>query len=316
LSEARASDGKWRYDTPPEALVPFSLSSSLLGSKIEAFAGGIPFAPLDLEPRNLQGRLRRLYLPMWLVDADVKATWQAEAGFDYQVVSHQDRYDAQGGGWSSRQVEEGRIRWEPRLGRLARKYENVVAPALEEDGRIKQALGRFDLGAIQPYQPEAIEKSFIRIPDRSPEDAWSAAKPAIQAAAAEECRQAAEANHIRQYAWQPEYENQNWSLLLLPLYATFYLDDERKPQPVLIHGQTGQISGSRRASMKRGQKAALSILVTAVVIFMISLILSLAGALLPVLLILGVIGLAISLVVGLGAIYPIAAVWWFNRNQV
>lgn len=298
---------------PPELVLEFSLKRGDLTLAIERFARGIPFAPEDLNPKMLSNRLRRVYLPMWLVDADVSATWQAEAGFDYQVVSHQDHFE--GGSWKSREVAEGRIRWEPRLGRLRRHYSNTAAPALEESARLQKALGAYQLQPARPYQAEAISEAFVRLPNRAPQDAWSDAQPAFQAAAAQECQQAASAGHMRQFTWSPEYANQNWTLLLLPVFATYYQDDENRPQPVLIHGQNGRLIGVRRASMKRGQKAALAMLVAAIVLFLLSLLVSAASLLLPVLLALGVLGMMAALLVGLGAVYPLAAVWWFNREH-
>lgn len=301
------------YTQPPELCLPYTLSEAQLSQAIQNFAGGIPYPPQDLNPTALQVRLQRVYLPMWLVDAGVSATWKAEAGFNYQVVSHQDRYS--GSGWTSQQVKEGRIRWEPRLGRLERRYLNVAAPALEEHPRLRDRLGAFDLSTARPYQPGDTQKAFVRLPDRPPQDAWSDAQLALQATAAEECRQAARADHLRQFAWQPAYTDQNWTQLLLPVYAAYYLDDEQQAQSLLIHGQSGKIDGQRRASMQRATRAALVWLGAAALIFVLGLILAGASLILPPLLALGIIGLALGLVTGLGAIVPLGRAWMFNRSQ-
>ena len=296
-------------------MLRFNLSSNALSSDIQSFAKGIPFAPGDLKPENLGARLRRIFLPMWLVDADVSAIWQSEAGFDYEVVSHQDRYDQNFGGWKSQKVKEGRIRWETRLGRLARKYDNIPAPALEEHDQLRKSLGEYNLEDAYHYQSRVLEDALVRLPNRSPKDAWGDATMAFQAAAADECRRAASADHLRQFSWKPDYQNQNWTLLLLPAFATFYQDDEGSPQPVLIHGQTGRISGVRRASMKRARRSALILFIIAIVLFVLSLGLSALGALMPIVLAFGVLGLVLALLLGAGAVLPIATVWWFNRGQ-
>jgi hypothetical protein len=129
---------------------------------------------------------------------------------------------------------------------------------------------------VQGYQGRAVEpvaarRAFVRLPDRTPQDAWPEALSALQAAASEECRLAAGADHIRDYNWSPQVSNQIWTLLLLPVYATYYLDDERAPQPVFVHGQSGAVSGSRRASVKRGQRLALILIGVAVALFLLSL---------------------------------------------
>lgn len=303
------------YLSPPELVLPFSLSAESLAQKIAVFAQGIPFAPRDLNAQVLSSRMKRVLLPQWLVDASVQAAWQAEVGFNYEVVSHQDRYSDSAGGWRSQEVKETRIRWEPRLGQLDRSYPNLIAPALGTEARLRGALGEFDLAQAQPYESQVGRTSFIRLPDRSPEDAWPDVLPGLQAAAARQCQQACQADHQRDFRWQPEFTGRNWTLLLRPVYTTYYLDDENKPQAVMINGQTGQTIGMRRSSMKRAQRTALLILGIAVVIFIISGLLALAGIALPPLLPLGGVGILIAIVVALGAIIPIGLVWQFNQGH-
>jgi hypothetical protein len=302
------------YSQPPESIVPFTLSGERVAAAINQFAHRIWFAPRDLTAQNLQARLQQVYLPMWLVDNEVWATWQAEAGFDYEVVSHQDSFDDKRGGWVSRKVTETRIRWEPRVGRLTRTYHNTAAPALEEHFALQKQLGAYNLKDAKSYRPDAIGRAFIRLPNRQRSDAWPDAIPPLQATAAEECRQAARADHARNFRWKAEYGNLNWTLLLLPMYSTYYLDDDQAPQPVLIHGQSGRISGPRRASMKRAQQTALIILGVAVVIFLLSLIVGGIGLMMPPLLVAGIIGLIIAIVIGLLAIAPLVIAWQFNRS--
>jgi hypothetical protein len=307
----------WRMpDThPPELVLPFEIGDQIINKSIEDFADGIPYAPKDLSPENLGRRLTRLYLPMWLVDARVTATWQVEAGFDYQVVSHQDRYDGNQGGWISKQVKERRIRWESRLGRLTRRYDNIAAPALEEHAELVYMMGKYQISSANAYHPQVLRGVLARLPNREPQDAWGDAELAFKDAAAVECRRACNADHIRDFNWDPVYSDKNWTLLLQPLYSTYYLDDEGKPQKVLIQGQSGQIYGIRRASFKRAQRAAIVILLVAIAIFTLSAFLSLASVWLPALLVLGVFGLAFSLLAGLGTLWPVVRVWWFNRHE-
>jgi hypothetical protein len=304
------------YSQPPELILSFTVSTEKLAQNIQTFARGIWFAPGDLNPQNLKERLQRLYLPLWLVDSDVQATWQAEAGFDYEVVSHRDQFVENRGGWVSQQVTETRVRWEPRLGRLARAYHNTIAPALEEHTQLQQKLGQYNLKAARPYHAKTITDAFIRLPNRLPTDAWPDAIPTIRAKAVEECRQASSADHVRQFRWNAEYNDLNWTLLLLPMYVTYYLDDDKNPQPILIHGQTGQLSGPRRASMKRAQQTALIIIGVAAAIFILSLMLAIVSIFVQRLFPVAVIGLIVALIVGLLALVPIVMAWQFNRaNQ-
>ena len=299
----------------PEQVIPFTISHQELTAHIEQFAGRIWFAPGDLKPETLISRLQRLYLPMWLVDSGVEALWQAEVGFNYEIVSHRDQFDQNHGGWHSRQVTEQRIRWEPRLGRLNRIYHNMPAPALEQHAQIMQRLGQYDLTEAISFQTEALEQAVIHLPDRPPTDAWPDAIPAFHAAAAEECRQASRADHLRGYRWTSDYRDQHWTLLLLPVYATYYIDDEDRPQPILIHGRTGRLSGPKRASMKRARHTALIIVAVAAALFILSLILGGISFVAPPLVILAGTSLLGALIIGMLAITPIIVVWQYNRNS-
>lgn len=303
------------HDHPPELVLPFTAATATLSQQIQQFAGHIWFAPGDLNPENLKTRLQRVYLPMWLVDSQVQATWHAEVGFNYQVVSHRDSFDENSGGWQSQQVKETRIRWEPRVGRLTRTYHNIPAPALEEHDLLLRRLGQYNLSAAQAYSPAEMEQAIVRLPNRSPTDAWPDAAPAFKEAAAKECRQAAHADHLREFRWRAEHPHQNWTLLLLPMYVTYYLDDDRTPQPILIHGQTGQLSGPRRASMKRAQRTALIIVAVAAVIFALSLVAGLVSFFVPPLFVVAAVGVFVAVLVGLLGLVPVGIAWQFNRSH-
>lgn len=303
------------FTRPPELILPFTLSQESLVRCLQNFTGGFWFAPADLQPQSLVNRLQRVYLPLWLVDSQVEALWQAEAGFEYQVISHQDSYDENQGGWISRQVTETRIRWEPRLGRLNRAYHNISTPALEAEARLEQQLGPYDLAGAQAYRPSSLAQAMVWAPDRAPADAWSETLPTFQAAAAAECRQASRADHLRDFRWSPHYHNRHWTLLLRPVYTTFYLDDQGQPQLILIQGQTGRLSGRRRASMKRAQRVALVIGGLALFFFVSGLLLIAAALLMPRLAPIAMVGMLAAIIVGLVALLPLFLAWQFNRSQ-
>jgi hypothetical protein len=301
------------HSVPPELVVPFAAAPERLETQLEQFARSAWFAPADLNGAALRRRLRRLYWPMWLVDAETEAEWSAEVGFDYQVISHRERYD--NGRWQTQEVREGRIRWEPRVGRLRRTYHNVAAPALEEHAGLRRRLGDYDLNVAAPYQPEQVADAPIRLPDRQPTDAWPDAEPAVFSTAMEECRRAATADHIRDYHWSPNYASHNWTLLLLPVWATFYRDDEGRLEPVLMHGQSGRLSGRRRSSFKRARRYTLAVAALAAALLVLGLLAAVAGSLRPELAPLAAIILLAAVAVGLLAPLPWLIAWNQNRTN-
>src|SRR5262245_8036522 len=69
------------YGQPPELILPFAATPDQIRQGLQAFRDSIPFAPGDLDPHQLGRRLRRVYVPMWLVDGGVGANWQAQLGY-------------------------------------------------------------------------------------------------------------------------------------------------------------------------------------------------------------------------------------------
>ncbi len=292
----------------PELVVPFAVSPERVQETIQAFARSFTLAPYDLKPANLQQRLHPVFIPIWLVDSDVAAEWQAEMGYNYQVVSHQEQFTNER--WQTKELQETRVRWEQRIGRLARHYENLSAPALEEDAAIKAQLGDFETQAAIPYEATIIANALVRLPNRDQIDAWPDAQPRFQQRAADECRQAATADHVRQFRWQAQFNNQNWTQLLLPVYSTWYEDDAGNPLPVAINGRTGKLSGVKRASMKRAKKYTRNLAILAILLFLATLALLFFEP--------GYAFIAGFLTIMLGAlsILPIAQASQFNRRQI
>jgi len=300
-------------EEPPEQVVPYGVSETKLAGILSRWAEGGWFRPDELRVDVLTRRARRYLVPLWLVDGRVEAAWRADVGFDYQVVSYQDRY-SQGRGWSSQEVTEDRVRWEPRVGRLRRAYENVATPALDDHRALTKRLGRYDLSERTDYSPEAVDGAAVRVPTLEPEAAWPGAEAAFVRAAQEECRLAAGADHVRDFRMEAAYEDLNWTLLLLPAYVTWYREGERT-WPVLVNGQSGRVSGVRRSSTRKANTFSLVMGAIALILFLAGGLLALLGAAVPPVAAVGGVLLVIGLFLGVVAPLPAISVWAGNRRS-
>jgi len=300
-------------EEPPEQVLPYGVSEQRLANILNRWSRGVWFRPADLKAGVLMQRVRRYLFPLWLVDGRVEAVWRADAGFDYQVVSYQDRYSERAG-WSSQEMTETRVRWEPRVGRLNRAYENVAAPALDDHRALMARLGNFDLSQHADYSPKAVAGAVVRIASLEPEAAWPGVEAAFVRAAEAECRQAAGADHIRDFVLQAEYSDLNWTLLLLPAYVTWYQEGERI-WPVLVNGQNGRVSGVRRASARKANVTSLILGVVGLLLFLAGGGLALLGAALPPAAVVGLVILVIGLLLAVAAPIPAIGVWVFNRRS-
>jgi hypothetical protein len=159
-----------------------------------------------------------------------------------------------------------------------------------------------------------VAGGVVRIPSLEHEAAWPGAQAAFVRAAGEECRQAAGADHIREFTLEANYDDLNWTLLLLPAYVTWYRDGERA-WPVLVNGQSGRVSGVRRASTRKANVTSLVLGVVGVLLFLFGGLLALLGAVLPPLAVLGGVILVFGLLLAAAAPIPAIGAWMFNRRS-
>ena len=298
----------------PELLTPFRYKLSNLRPGLEKFVNEVWLRSEDFNAEKLLQRAATVYWPMWLLDGEVVGNWQAEAGFDYQVKSSQESYGDTG--WKTREVVEQRIRWEPRAGQIRRHYDNVAAPAISEQKRLLTLTGPYQHSPAQAYQPEQVKGALLRVPDLPPESAWPLAQGQLDEAAAAECQQASGAQHIRNFRLRADYESLHWTQQLLPLYVTWYTDDDGKPHTLYLNGQSGTIGGIRLASQKKGWKLAGVILAIAAVIFLAALFFAAIGTLFPPSMILGGVLVVAAMLIACAAIIPAAWPWQWNRSQM
>lgn len=297
---------------PPELLVPFEQKFAQLPALFQRFTDGVWLHTPDFTPEMLARRAVPVYWPMWLVDSDLRGIWQAEVGYDYQVKSSQESYGS--GSWQTRETVETRIRWEPRTGQIERHYNNIAVPARSDHERMKLLTGQYNLKRSIAYQPERAAQTGVQVPDQNPENAWSQARESLNRAAGEECQQAANGQHIRSFGIRAEYCNQHWTQLLLPVFTSYYLDDDGKAHMVFVNGQTGFVGGQKVASLKKGWQVAAVIGVVAAILLVLGLIGIGTGLLIPGAAVVGG-ALAISgLVAGIAAFIPPIWAWMYNRN--
>jgi hypothetical protein len=301
----------------PELYLPYTTGRRELAAIYAGFTSGVWLPPDDFNPEALLKRTTPVYWPMWLVDGCIIGDWRAEVGFDYQVQSSQETYT--GSGWRTHQQVETRIRWEPRVGQIQRKYDNIPIPAASDHKKLTHLTGHFPLQKTKAYHPGCLDtqlgKGVLRVPDLQPESAWPEAQQNIKKAAAQDCYRASGAQHVRNFAIHADYDELHWTQLLLPVYVTYYTDDDGTARMVYVNGATGKIGGVRLASQRKGWKTAAYVGGAGLLLFLLGVLVTLFSFLFPPLSLVGVLVAAMGLLVAVLAVIPAAWPWQWNRNQ-
>jgi hypothetical protein len=307
-----AQSARMRPETP-ELVIPFRKNHEDFRLSLEQFVRGVWITPDDMTTEKMLARAMPVFVPMWLVDGTVDGDWQAECGYDYQVESTRQNYA--NGQWVEQKVIETRQKWEPRMGKIQRRYDNITVPAMSDQERLTAWMGAYNIRQSVSYDIQKVAKACLRVPDLPPEDAWNQAKGGLDMAAGLECQQAAGAQHIRNVIIHADYQQLNWTQLLLPMLVTWYQDDTGMAHPVYINGQSGKAGGVRMASQRKGWRITGIIGAMAVAILLFAGVLALVGTVVPPMLaVAGFVALA-ALLIGVTAIVPAVWPWQWNRKQ-
>lgn len=245
-------EGQKLYTNPPEGWAKAQIGKKDLYWRMGEFVRSIPFPPEDCQVDKLIDRMQLLYLPGWWVDVDIDAQWNAEMGFEYEVVSHKEKFKHSN--WTTEEHRRTLTRWEERIGTIKTTFHNTAANALEKWEEIENAIGSFERANEEAFEGIFDEGLSVQIPQIVPKQAWPNAEVQLYDIALQSCQEAAEAEHSRLFHWKASFTNQNWTQVLYPVFTTYYLDEEGNRQPVMIHGLTGKIYGRKKASLTKAKK--------------------------------------------------------------
>jgi hypothetical protein len=284
-------------DVVPERYLPRQVDRAEAAARLGKSLEPVWFPVEDLGAERLGQRLVPVWWPRWLVDVEAQGAWQAEVGYDEAVESSQEVY--RGGRWTSRQVLESRTRWEPRAGRMRRRYDNVEVPALSADSGAQPV----EPIATEPWT-ETAQDGPIRLPDRDPADQWPAAVEEVRKKVGADCQRATGADHVRELYLELGAEQADWTVLLVPAWITWYRDEQGQTRVLRVDGVTGEVSGPRLASVAAGKRWARLWYLSGLLIALLGLLTGLVGLVVWLLLPLAGLLLLVGALVGLVGLWP------------
>jgi hypothetical protein len=313
FSAALAPYGDYPLRPSPEMVLPFGVDRGRTEAALAAWAGSVWLRAPDMDAGALSSRLARVFIPMWLVDGKMIGSWQAQAGYEYQVASSHDAFN--NGQWSSRKVTETRLRWEPRLGTIQRAYQNMAVPAVEAHSRLAPRAGAFPIEKAGAYDPGLVRDAHVLLPDIPPEGAFPIAKMQFDQAAGRDCQAAAGAQRVEQVGLRCDYQGLNWTLLLMPVYTSYYREENGTLRPLLVNGATGRVSGVKRASQKKAWRWTGAMAAIGVLCILAALVIGMMAAAMPPAVAVSWLLFVLGAGVALASPAPVIWVWNFNRKE-
>lgn len=243
-----------------DAVVPFRVSQRVALERVRTHLESRRWAlkavrQLRVHPRGLRGVL----VPHWVYTGVIRSSYRARVGLHWYRT---ERYRDAEGKTRARQVRE--TEWQRLRGTAIRQVEDHLESASvglpAEEAR---ALGDFDLGWKQSYDPRLLSGFEAELPSVASQAAERSALDALREAEARRIQaQLLPGDVNRVDSIDSELELGRRRMLLLPVWIASYRVDDRVLR-LLVHGQTGAVVG--RVPLSR-QAIALLILGLALVV--------------------------------------------------
>lgn len=248
----------------PESLLPMKVSETQVRDSIRRWYASRWFAPNALKRAALTDTVKGIYIPYWTFDAQVHADWTAESGYYYYVT---ETYQ-ENGQTKTRQVQK--TRWEPSSGHVDHFFDDELVPASR--GVQPQMLRRiepFPTKELVVYNPGFLAGWVV---ERYQIDLVSAAKEAreeMQEQMVNLCASRVPGDTHRNLNVDCDFSGQTFKHILTPIWLLAYNYSTRNFQ-VVINGYTGAIAGKYPKSWIKITLAVLSVLLTALIVFLVA----------------------------------------------
>jgi DNA-directed RNA polymerase subunit M/transcription elongation factor TFIIS len=250
-----------RQPFSPESLLEFKLDQTQVRERIRQWIRSLWFAPNALKNRAMVDTLHGLYVPYWTFDAQVDASWTAEAGYYYYVT---ERYRDSNGKTQTRQVRK--VRWEPASGQLTHFFDDtLVAASKGVDPELLAKVEPFPTQELKAYHPGFLSGWVVERYQIDLGSAAQAGRQRMDTALRNLCASRVPGDTQRNLRVAAHYQGQTFKHILVPLWMVVYRY-HGKPFQVLVNGFTGAIAGKRPWSI---WKISLACLAAAVLVVLL-----------------------------------------------
>jgi Zn finger protein HypA/HybF involved in hydrogenase expression len=214
----------------PESLLPLKVSETQARDLIRGWYGRQWFAPNRLRSVALTDTVHGIYLPYWTFDAAAHASWTAESGHYYTVMSGKKAVV--------------KVRWTPASGDLSHTFDDQLVCASKGVGPDSlRAVEPFPTTALIPYDPAYLAGWTV---ERYQIDLISAARESRQRMEDELrrlCAAQVPGDTHRNLRVNSSFSDQRFKHILAPVWLLTYSYGAQSYQ-VVINGVTGRVAGA------------------------------------------------------------------------
>lgn len=182
-------------------------------------------------------RLRPLYIPVYLVDAYVRASWKAKAGFRIPVNNK--------GSITEKEV------WEPATGYLEHLYENeLLLCSSKVNAGLFFQVNDFNLRDLVDFSPRYLEPFPAEITDKAGGDAIKSAEKSIDGDLVRKAISRIKGEKSKDLKILAEKRPLTFKHILLPVWVSSFSYGGKTYQ-YLINGRSGKVAGIKPLSVVR-----------------------------------------------------------------
>ena len=245
----------------PESVLPFKVAEDQARDGIRTWYGRLWLAPNALKRRALTDTVKGVYLPYWTFDAQVDATWTAEAGHYYYTT---ETYTDGSGRVQTRQVQH--VRWEPAAGQVSHFFDDdLVCASVGVHPNLVRGVEPFPTKELKPYDPGYVAGWVVERYQIDLVAAARAAREAMEAKLRQLCAAQIPGDTYRNLDVRADYSGQTFKHILAPIWLLTYNYGAKAYQAVM-NGFTGAIQGEYPKSWIKVGLLVLAIIVVVVIV--------------------------------------------------
>lgn len=215
----------------PTYLIPPKVADQAARDRVKEWLGSSWMTPRMLSSAAVLDRFKPVYLPYWTFDAHTAADWKAEVGHTHTVGSGKNRHTVTTWSWKSGHVEL--------------TIDDLLVPGTTRVSEIiLSKMDNFSTSGLVQYDSAFLAGISALAYERGLDAAWDLGRQKMRERTKKACENDIHSSQVRNFSMQMNFNDESWRYVLLPVYATAYIFQEKTFQ-VLVNAQTGWVGGQR-----------------------------------------------------------------------